>query len=180
MDSYEVIADVSRSLVELLRKNLTPEPVAKEELIGLCPPYEAGNYILGLHMYNIEEKKNMGTQRMLNISPGVQKDPPIPLMLYYMLTVYSKTELANRAIDEQRILGRAMQVFHDFSKLKGNPHIEISAIQMSMDDKAKIWSIFNQPYQLSLYYSVGPVYLESDIIRDTKPVVDFKVDIQSK
>jgi hypothetical protein len=190
VDSYEVIADVSRTLVNLLRKKMTPEPIAKEEQIGLCPPADSGNFILGLHLYNIEEKQNMGAQRMINIRPGVQQDPPTPLLLYYMLTVYSKTEINNRAIDEQRIMGRAIQIFTDNAKLdktvlpdsmqNSTPYLEITSLSLGMDDKAKIWSLFNQPYQLSVYYSVGPVYLESDNIRDTRPVVDFQVDIQKK
>ncbi|KAB2951939.1 DUF4255 domain-containing protein [Heliorestis acidaminivorans] len=190
MDSYELLADVSRTLLELLRKKMTPEPVAKEEQIGLCPPNDSGNYILGLHMYNIEEKKNLGSQRLLNVRPGLQQDPPTPFLLYYMLTVYSKTEQANRAIDEQRILGRAIQVLNDNSKLSSsdllgslqnsNSTLDITALPLTMDDKAKIWSLYNQPYQLSMYYVVGPVYLASDNYRNTRPVVEFQVDLQKK
>ncbi len=188
MANYEVIADVSRSLIELLRKKLTPEPINKEEAIGLCPPDDPGNYILGINIYNIEEKKDMGTFNSINLKPGVHQDPPTPLLLYYMFTVYSKGEAANNAIDQQRILGKAMQVLKDHSKLKGtqlqgslkdsNLSLDVTNLALSMDDKAKIWTMYNLPYRLSLYFSVGPVYLDSDNIRHTKPVTEFHVDMK--
>ena len=190
MASYEVIADVSRTLLELLRKNLTPEPINKEELIGLCTPGDPGGYVLGLNIYDVEEKKNLGSQNSINIRPGQQQDPPTPLMLYYMLTVYSKTELVNKAVDEQRIMGRAIQVFSDHTKIKAdelvgslktsNSHLVITNLGLTLDEKVKVWSLYNQPYQLSVYYSVGPVYLESDITRDVRPVTEFHVNMKGK
>lgn len=188
MAGYEIIADVSRTLIELLRKKLTPEPIGKEELIGLCPPSEPGNHILGLNIYNIEEKKGLGTLSSVNLKPGFQKDPPTPLILYYMLTVHSKADLANSAIDQQRILGRAIQVLNDHGKLRGsylqgslkesNLALDITSLTLTMDDKAKIWTMYNLPYQLSIYYTVGPIYLDSDNIRQTTPVTEFQVDIR--
>jgi len=190
MASYEIIADVSRNLLELLRENLSPEPINNAELIGLCTPVEPGNFVLGLNIYDVEEKKDLGTQNSVNLRPGLIKDPPTPLMLYYMLTVYSKTELANRAVDEQRIMGKAMQVLNDNRKLRGeqllgslqanHSQLSINKINLSMDEKVKIWSLYNQTYRISSYYQVGPVYLESDKIRDTQPVTEFRVDMKGK
>lgn len=190
MASYEIIADVSRTLLELLRNNLTPEPINKKELIGLCSPVEPGNFILGLNIYDVEESKNLGTQNSVNLRPGLQQDPPTPLMLYYMFTVYSKAELANRVMDEQRIMGRIIQVLNDHSKLKGehlqgvlketSSQLVLSRVNLSMDEKVKVWSLYNQPYRLSVYYTAGPIYLPSDVVRDTRPVTEFRVDMKGK
>ncbi len=190
MAGYEVIADVSRTLQELLRKNLTPEPINEEELIGMCSPVEPGNYVLGFDVYDLEEKRDLGAQININLRPGIQKNPPTPLMLYYMFTVYSKAELVNRVLDEQRIIGRVIQVLNDHSMLKGD-HLQgnlkgtdteliIARVNLTMEEKVVIWSLYNQPYQLSVYYSVGPIYLESDITRDTRPVTEFRVDMEGK
>lgn len=190
MASYEVIADVSRTLLELLRANLIPEPLNKAELIGLCTPVEPGNFTLGINVYEVEEKKNMGGQGKINLKPGLQQDPPTPLMLYYMLTAYCKTELANRAVDEQRIIGKTLQVFSDHGKLTGerlqgslktnNSQLVVSRLNLTLDEKVKVWSLYNQPYRLSLYYAVGPVYLDSAVIRETIPVTEFQVEMKGK
>ena len=55
MGSYTIIADVSRSIVEMLRKTMIPEPIQKEEEIGLCSPNDRGNHILGIYLYDLDE-----------------------------------------------------------------------------------------------------------------------------
>lgn len=39
---YSVIADVSASLVKLLRENMTPDPIPQPEMIGLASPVDKG------------------------------------------------------------------------------------------------------------------------------------------
>lgn len=190
METYEVLADVSRTIISILREKMVPEPIAKPDLIGLCAPSDSGNILLGLYLYNIEEKKNLGSQRVVNVRPGVQRDPSTPLLLHYMLTVYTKAEAVNKALDEQRLLGRAVQVLNDTSKIKNeqlkgslqqsNSSLDVATLHLSMDEKAKLWSLFNQTYQLASYYTVGPVYLESDNVRDTTAVTDFQVDLERR
>lgn len=190
MGNYTVIADTSRTIIELLRNNLTPEPIPKMELIGLCPPNETGNYVLGLYLYNIEENKNMGTLSKTNIRPGLRQDPPTPLTLYYLLAVYSKADIATRVIDEQRIMGKAIQVLKDNTGLsqdslygtlrENNETLEITALNLSLDEKIKIWSLFNQPYRLSMFYAVKPVYLDSGKIEKTQRVVDVSFKLEER
>ncbi|WP_442970418.1 hypothetical protein [Roseburia sp. 1XD42-69] len=42
-----------------------------------------------------------------------------------------------------------------------------------------MWQSLNKPYQLSLFYKASPVYLSSEIVLDSSPVLkaDFGVHI---
>ena len=53
MAKYTVIADTCRTVVEMLKDNLVPEPMSKPESIGVCDPKDRGNFVLGIHPYNI-------------------------------------------------------------------------------------------------------------------------------
>ena len=190
MGSYTIIADTSRSIIELLRAKMTPEPMQKQEMIGLCEPGDRGSYILGIHLFNIEENGELRQVNPVNLGGDERRNPPLTLSLSYMISVMSKSDISSRAIDEQRILGKAAQVLHDYRRIPEehlvgtikdyNENIEINLMNLTLEEKVRIWSSFNEPYRLSMFYKVGPINLESDIIRKTKRVVDMSVTIKEK
>ena len=55
MADYTALTAAGTDLVDLLRDNLTPEPLGNRELIGLCSPHESENNQLTLYLYHIEE-----------------------------------------------------------------------------------------------------------------------------
>ena len=55
MADYTALVEAGSSLVELLRDNLTPEPISNRELIALCSPHESENNQLTLYLYQVEE-----------------------------------------------------------------------------------------------------------------------------
>ena len=57
MADYTALTEAGTALVELLRENLTPEPLSNRELINLCSPHESENNQLTLYLYHIEEKR---------------------------------------------------------------------------------------------------------------------------
>ena len=48
MGLYTAFAEVSASIVSLLRDTVSPEPLTKPEQIGICSPKERGNYTVGV------------------------------------------------------------------------------------------------------------------------------------
>ena len=54
MTEYTAIYEAGESLAALLRSELTPEPVAKKEHIGLCEPQSPEDFQLTIWIYNIE------------------------------------------------------------------------------------------------------------------------------
>ena len=85
--------------------------------------------------------------------------------------------------NEQRILGRVLQVLMDHTILydvEGDEETSasITILPLSFEEKTKIWSVLSVPYQLGIYFSVSPVLLSSRRIRSFKRVVAAEFDVQ--
>ncbi|MCT4593105.1 MAG: DUF4255 domain-containing protein [Anaeromicrobium sp.] len=188
--AYTAIADVGSSLVKLLQENLVPEPIDKKENIGLCSPADKGDFQLTLYLYNIEESGEFRQTEMIKLPDGNLRYPPISFNLYYLLTAYSTAELKSKALDEHKILGRAIQVLYDNAILRGNDlagslkgsdqDIRIQTKNLSYDEMMRIWNFNDVPYNLSIAYRVGPVLIDSTRIKEAKRVVDTKISIMRK
>ncbi|UFJ38958.1 DUF4255 domain-containing protein [Brevibacillus humidisoli] len=167
MADYTVIADVGRSIMKLLGEQMTPEPIARPELIGLCSPAEKGDVNLSIFLYNIRE---LGYLRQTELF-GSGATPPLAVELYYLFTAHSTAELQMRAIDEHRIMGRLMQVMYDHAILRNSylqgalagqrEELRFVLHELPTEDMSKLWTFPNTPYKLSVIYSVGPVYIDS-------------------
>lgn len=182
MAKYSVISDVSRTIVDLLQAELVPEPVAQAEQIGACDPHERGNFVVGVHIYDISESGEMRPTAPVLQPDGSLRNPPVSLYLSMMVSVASKAEKETRAIDEQMIMGRVIQVLEDHRRLPekymppalraAGETILVSNVPMELEEKTKIWTMFSESYKLSVFYKVGPVLLESAVV--TKPATRVK------
>lgn len=190
MGTYTVISDASCSLLEVLRKTVSPEPISKPETIGLCQPNDRGGNILGIYLYDVKENETMRSQERLRLDAEHYKEPPLSFYLNYMIFVHSSSEAATRMIDEQRILGRVIQQLNNYRRIPGrymagslkdsNEPLEIQPLTLTIDERVKIWSLFNQPYRTSCFYQIGPVYMDTEMIKTTKRVVSAEFDIRQK
>lgn len=170
MSTYTAIADTGSAIIRLLRENMCPEPVPNPETILMCPASEKGDFLLGLHLYDIQESGDYRQVNMINVSDRIRRHPPMALTLYFILTVNSSAHISSKSIDEQRILGRAMQVLYDFPVIlpttpgndSGNaPPIGITPNNMTFEDKSRLWSSLSTPSRLALYYKVSPILIDS-------------------
>ncbi|MGO5115169.1 DUF4255 domain-containing protein [Candidatus Avoscillospira sp. LCP25S3_F1] len=191
MATYSVISDVSRTIVELLQAELVPEPVAQREQIGVCDPHDRGNFVVGIHLYDISEAGEMRSNGPVLQPDGSQRNPPVSLNLSMMISVASKAEKETRTLDEQMIMGRVIQVLEDNKRLPeqympqalraAGEVIRVSQVQMELEEKTKIWTMFSESYKLSVFYKVGPVQLESAVV--TKPaarVQEIRLGMEQK
>ena len=191
MAKYTVLADVSKTLVELLKDQLVPEPVAKPENIGICEPKERGSFVVGIHPYDFQINNEIRQIDPIVLPDGNLQNPPTSYQISYMISVASKAEVLNRASDEQRILGRIVQALGDNVRLPqkympdslrmANEEITIQMIPMELEEKVKIWTMYSEPYKLSVFYSVGPLLVDSTIIRvPAKRVTTVGLDRRQK
>ena len=181
MAKYSVISDVSRTIVDLLRAELVPEPVAQSEQIGACDPHDRGNFVVGVHIYDIAEAGEMRPSGPVLQPDGSQRNPPVSLYLSLMISVSSKAEKETRTLDEQMIMGRVIQVLEDNKRLpekymppalrSAGEVIRVSNVPMELEEKTKIWTMFSESYKLSAFYKVGPVLLESAVVTMPAPRV---------
>ena len=185
---YSVIADVSLSLVRLLREHMTPDPIPQPELIGLASPDDRGDLYLSLFLYGVKESGDNRQTQMIPRGAGEIQYPPMAVDLHYMMTVRSPAELQSRALDEQRILGRAMQVLYDNSVLRGSTvvgtlsergeEVRIVMDNISGDGLLNMWNFADTPYRLTVNYTVGPVMIDSTRIKRTSRVLERDISIQ--
>lgn len=190
MADFSIIADTSGALLRLLRENLCPDPVLSPESIALVSPSDKnGDFQLGLYLYDLKELSEFRNTTPSYSDKNIRSMPPKPLSLYYALFINSKAQIAAGAEMEQRIFGRSVQTLADNSALNlagTNPYLapweettRISLLNLSFEDKAKIWSALQSPYQVGVYFQVSPVLLssraEERIARVTSATIDTAI-----
>lgn len=194
MGNYTIIALTGKAIIDLLCRELVPEPVKRAENIGLCNPDEKGNYILGLYLYDIEENAEVRNQEKIMLDREHFKNPPTSLNLYYMLFASSESEIASRAGDEQKILGKAIQVLNDYSRIGINQEntlvtegfdetmeiFDIQGLVLPFEEKQKIYSLFEKKALTAYFYKVGPVFIESEKIKRIRRVMQSEIIIKQK
>ena len=180
MADSTVVADVGRTLVQLFRDNMTPEPVLQPEQIGLAAPADRGDFALTLFLYSIEQNGINQQAYLMSGRSSSEQPPPMAVDLSYLITAHSAAELSTRAIDEHQIMGRAIQVLNDNTILKGsalqgaladaNEELRIVMIeQLSLHTSITLFP--SMPYKLSFSFKVGPVYIDSTRTRPIRRVV---------
>lgn len=170
MGNYTIIAEAGMAMVNLLRRELVPQVVQNADAIGLASPADKGDLTVCIHLYDISESEEFRKSGMISAGLKSQKFPPSYLTLSYTITVFSASDVKFRSEEEQRIMGRVIQVLRDYPVLDpdmmefvtGSPEgIRIEMRRMEVEEKLKIWNFPNLPNRLSLYYKLGPVPLES-------------------
>lgn len=169
MSNHTIIADFSNALVELLRNQLQ-DVLPNANAITLCSPADQGDALLGVYLYDITTTKDF-FGNMIPLDSSHRQFPSTFFALHYMLTAYSSGESRYRGIEEQRILGKAMQVLHDNQNIdtssfldKQNPavpNIHIDPLLLDFESKARIWSALQLPWKTSLFYKAEPLEMES-------------------
>ena len=182
MATYTIISDVGKGLLALLKDKLVPDTVDKGESIGICDPKDRGDYIVGIHPYDIREDTSGKSVESISLPDGSTQDPPAMLELYYVISVNSKAEIGDRALDEAKIIGKIIQVLKDNSIIPSIympsnmgtavEKVPISMLPLSMEEKVKVWTMFGESYKLSAFYVVGPVAIDSEKISRPKRRVE--------
>ena len=186
MAGYTAIVDVGNMLVQLLKDEMVPDVISGSHGIGLCSPNDKGDFALGIHLYDIRECEEVRTSGMLNTGWDRQQFPPMFVSLYYMITAYSDSDLKFRAAEEQRILGRAMQILYDhavvpsglLSNRLSGLECRIELMNPELDEKLKLWNTPDTPYKASLFYRVTPVEVESARTRSVTRVTSITYCIE--
>ncbi len=192
MADYQSISLLSQSVINLLKKNLCPDIIKNENQIGACSPSDTGDYALGVYFYYLKEDHNNMSYDLIPVSDTLRVFPPVMLKVGMMITAYSQATISERANDEYKILGGAIQIFHDNrildkSMLMGSlkeqkEKISIQYMNLEFEEQVRIWSIFNEPYKMSAFYEISPVSIDSTKSVSSKPVtsVDISVDRKDK
>jgi hypothetical protein len=171
---YTVLAATSATLRQMLLESMTSDigPSGLSTVftgtttVSLETPHEmtsASRQGLSLWLYRVARDENQ-----LNDPPEVRTlangdvtliPPPLPLRLHYLLT-----PIAALPDTEQRILGRAMQLFHSIPVVSGSYlraelagtaaelHVHLEAL--ALEDMTRVWDALEGSYQLCVSYEV--------------------------
>ncbi len=196
MSDSLAIAAITNALRALLQTGLTnadndPTAGSSNVLVTTLPPDKVqtggGNKVnLFLYQANINPSwRNMDVPWQTR--PGETKPTPLPLDLYYLITVYYgenedgiDTATTGVLSGGHRLLGRAMRILHDHPNLSadeinhalpqaerlhhpyGQPEcVHITPHPLSIDEVSKIWTGFQTQYRLSAAYEASVVLIES-------------------
>ena len=191
MADFPIISDTSASLLKLLRDNMCPDPILSPESIMLASPSDKNSdFQLGLFMYDLRELSEYRITTPMHNENNFRTKPPKALALSYLLFINNKAQIAAGAEVEQRIFGRVIQTLTDYSSLiltTINPYLDsgedsatISMINMSFEDKTKIWSALQNPYQMGIYFSVSPIMLSSRVEERVTRVTSIRTQTEIK
>ena len=176
MSDYTVIADVGETLIDLLREDMQ-DLISPASIILFSPgEMEAPDYPrLSLFLYQVIENSYLKNQEMQALDSTTMQYPPMTLDLYYMLTSYGSSHIADRtdrAIEEHKVLGLAMRIFYDHAILKGsvlrgslagtNEELRLTYYPASLEELTKLWNSFpDRSYKPSACYMVTPVKIDT-------------------
>lgn len=188
MGKYTIIADTGNCLVERLRGALVPDLIQNAGEIGLRSPEDRGDTVLGLFLYDIRPSEEVHQKRAVVTNDRIAK-PPVFLSLSYMITAYSQGDIQYRLPQDERILGRVIQYFHDNpiipleevdARRMSGTELHIQMLKLDEDEKSRIWSFPNVGNRLSLFYRVSPVAIDSEISRKVTRVTDLDINVSLK
>ena len=127
---------------------------------------------------------------MMNVGRNAQRYPSTYLTLYYMITLYLQSDLKYRAVQEHQIFGRIIQAFRDKAAIEpdnfiptaepGGANIRIQMQDLEMDEKVRIWTVPNTAYKTSLFYTAGPVEIQSTRKKSVKRVQEISLRFSGK
>jgi hypothetical protein len=177
---YSIISDISAYIVRMLRERMCPEPIPSPNNIDVSSPAEQDvDYILGLYLYDIREEGEIASGPMRTGRMRLKKAPR-PYSLFYMLFINGSSQMGLKAHDIQKIIGRAAQILNDSNSISPNTlqtwleyeeaPVILAPAKIALEEKVRVWSAINKPYQISLFYKAAPVFLSSEIVVETVPV----------
>lgn len=186
MSDYTKIADTGNGIVTLLKDALVPELLNSPDQVGLCSPEDHGDFAVGVWLYDVREDTSIQAHEMTNIGRNTQRYPSTYLTLHYMITLYLQSDLKYRAPQEHQIFGRIIQALRDnaamdpdsFTPVEGieGATIRIQLQNLEMEEKLRLWTVPNSAYRTSLFYTAGPVEIQSTRKRTVKRVreIDYR------
>ena len=186
MADYTALVEAGNAVVELLRDNLTPEPVDNRETISLCSPHESENNQLTLYLYHVEEEARNLSSGYYQSDRDTQRRMPAQFALRYLVTAHSKAPVQMREADQSRILGAVIQIIRDnpvipLRYLEGSlaeegADLHVSVENTPLEQMLKIWNNNSKEYKLSLVLMVTGVSIQSRQERRTPRVTEVIID----
>lgn len=190
MADYTALVEAGNGLVELLRDNLTPEPIANREVIALCSPHEPENNQITVYLYQVEEDTQGVQSGYYQVDRNTQRKRPSRYNLRFLVTAHSKAPAQLKEADQYRMIGAALQVLKDHpvidagylsgSLAEQGAVINVVLEKTSQDQLLKIWNNTSTQYKLSFVVLLSGVEIDSRRERTITRVTDVEIHTNQK
>ena len=193
MGEYAAIGETGQTLVTMLRDRLREHWGSQlDDNVVLAPPtyaQEDREPWLTLFLYRVTENAHLKNTERQQRNDTITH-PPLALDLYYLLTAYPVKDRTMKRTDEtvkqHAVFGEAMQAMQDNAILRGSDlagslseddEVRIALHSMTTEEVLSIWNTFEErPYELSVSYVVGPIFIESEREAELHRVKERKVN----
>ena len=190
MADYTALVEAGNGLVELLRSQLTPEPIANREVIALCSPHEPENNQLTVYLYQVEEDTQGIQSGYYQVDRNTQRKRPSRYNLRFLVTAHSKAPTQLKEADQYRMIGAALQVLKDHpvidaeyltgSLAEQGATINVVLEKTSQDQLLKIWNNTSTQYKLSFVVLLSGIEIDSRKERKITRVTDVEIHTNQK
>lgn len=189
---YSVIADASKTMVELLRDRLTDHEsiaVERDDIVLASPATISpeSSVRLSVFLYTLSKDAHQSNVPRQQVGADTYQDPPLSLTLNYLVTAYplETDDVTTNTYEQHRLLGLAMQIFHDNGLLKGDTlqgalddSLQVTLDTEATEDLESVWSLVGEAVlEPSATYEVGPVNIDSTIEETVDRVTDREIDV---
>jgi hypothetical protein len=179
MSDARAIEAVTTTLMQVIDDAVNTGPQAFPGGVKVIakPPHEVETDVeplqVNLFLYRTEIDAALRNEDPLDVMPGETANPPLPLVLYYLITPYVQggkdldahrlLGLASRAVNEQAMLTPAL--LSDASGAFSNVSTQLDRIRITWqvlaeNDIYSLWSAFQTPYRLSSAFEVRAVLID--------------------
>lgn len=171
MSVSTAIGDVTQTLQEMLTNQQNPSGLFDVSLNS--PADETVDPTttkpkINLFLFRVTENVFIRNDDWIADGPNNLVFPPLALNLFYVMTPFAENKL-----DEHRVLGEAMRIFHDNGIVQGaelqgsledtSEEFKIDLVQLAIEDLTRVWTALAKPYRLSVGYEVRTVLIDSSI-----------------
>lgn len=195
MSRYSIIRDVSVALRQSLFDAIASAADTdfgftnpETDIVLAAPTVDLPNTAqLSVYLYHLEPDEFLRNQKPVTVGPSGLLRAPVGLRLRYLITPLGADE-----DDNQLMLGRIVQTFHDQPFVDqvaggplgtsfggGSPELRIAFETLSLESLSRIWHALNSAYRLSIAYVVRVAMVDSDLgPADGKRVIDSHVAVE--
>lgn len=171
MSEFTAIRAASVTLQTLLEREITrsDNPSLAGVPVHLNSPRfmrESKKKGISLWLYMITREPDTLNRRVERPTASQVRRRPLPLTLHYLIC-----PLWDDPRDDQTLLGKIIQVFHDHAvltagdlreSLAGADELRLVLDAPSLQELSLVWESLNEPYHLSVSYTVQVVDIDSD------------------
>jgi hypothetical protein len=188
MSNDRAIAAVTATLRAMIFRAVSTEPGLGGSQVTARPPDRArlgatGN-LINLFLYRTSIDAAWRNQSAAWQRPGEEWQPPLPLILSYLVTAYGEND---DEVLSHRLLGAAMRVLHSqpllsptdiATALPGSElevqveRVRITPHPIPLDEVSRMWATFQTGYRISVSYDAAVVLIDQTMpARAARPVL---------